>query len=108
MRIASWNIHGLGQPPTVYRLNNKLREISPQVLFLMETKLSTRRMENVRRKCGFVHGLDVDAVGSKGGLSLSWKQDCSVSLRSYSQNLMDVDIHEIQSRLTWHRVLWSP
>lgn len=70
----------------------QLREIGPQVLFLMEIKLNSRRMENVRRKCGFLYGLDVDAVGSRGGLSLCWKQDCSVSLRSYSQNHVDVDI----------------
>ncbi|KAK5838267.1 hypothetical protein PVK06_006995 [Gossypium arboreum] len=32
----------------------------------METKLGNRQMEQVRRKCGFVHGLEVDLEGYSG------------------------------------------
>lgn len=40
--------------------------LKPQVVFFMETKVDKKRMECVRRKLGFVNGIDVDADGSKG------------------------------------------
>lgn len=48
----------------------------------METKISTSRMGKVRLKCGHFCGVDVGAVGSRGGLSFGWKVGCSVTLRS--------------------------
>ncbi|KAA3460676.1 nucleolin-like [Gossypium australe] len=66
MKIISWNVRGLGQSRTVKRLKNKLRYIQPQILFLMETKVTSRKMESIRRRCGFMNGIDVDAVGSRG------------------------------------------
>ncbi|MBA0843990.1 hypothetical protein Goarm_001126 [Gossypium armourianum] len=65
MKILSWNIRRLGKLWIINCLKNKLRVISPQILFLMETKLSMKQMEAVRRKCGFGNGIDVGAIGSK-------------------------------------------
>ncbi|KAA3486891.1 BEACH domain-containing lvsC [Gossypium australe] len=70
MKILSWNVRGLGQSRTVRRLKNKLRHIQPQILFLMETKVTSKRMESIRRRCGFTNGIDVDTIGSMRGLSL--------------------------------------
>ncbi|KAA3455040.1 reverse transcriptase [Gossypium australe] len=55
------------------------------MVFLMETKLDQVRMEGVRRKYGFTNGIDVEAEGSRGGLSLVWKGDIDVTIRSYSK-----------------------
>lgn len=70
MRLISWNIRGLEKPQNVNWLRNKVRANSPQILFLIETKLCSKKMEKVRLKYGFKTGIDVGAVGSKGGLSL--------------------------------------
>lgn len=43
-------------------------------------------MENIR-SCGYLNGIDVDSDGRSGGLSLGWKSNCKVSLRSYSQDI---------------------
>ncbi|KAA3466274.1 reverse transcriptase [Gossypium australe] len=56
----------------------------------METKIDRKRMEKVRVRCGFPNGIDIDANGTRGGLSLAWKDDVSVSLRSFSTNHIDV------------------
>ncbi|KAG8475094.1 hypothetical protein CXB51_032030 [Gossypium anomalum] len=48
----------------------------------------------VRLKCDFENGIDVGAVGSKGGLSLEWKENSLVSLRSFSSFHIDVEIHD--------------
>ncbi|GMI76027.1 hypothetical protein HRI_001272000 [Hibiscus trionum] len=94
MSIISWNVRGLGKPRAVNCLRNSLRGIHPQFLLLMETKLSARRMERVRHKCGFRFGIDVAAVGSRGGLSFGWKPESNVHLRSYSKHHIDVEIHD--------------
>ncbi|KAA3489222.1 RNA-directed DNA polymerase reverse transcriptase family protein [Gossypium australe] len=65
-----WNVRGLGRSLTVKRLKNKLRAINPRILFLLETKLSSKKIELVRLKCGFENGIDIGGIGSRGGLSL--------------------------------------
>ncbi|XP_016676453.1 uncharacterized protein [Gossypium hirsutum] len=101
MKILSWNVRGLGQPRAVRRLKHKLRQVQPQILFLIETKVSGRRTEVVRRKCGFVHGIDVDAVGTRRGLSLGWKEGVSLSLRSFSKAHIDMEVEEAAKRVRW-------
>ncbi|GMI75496.1 hypothetical protein like AT4G29090 [Hibiscus trionum] len=98
MKLISWNVRGLGKPRAVNRLRNSLRGNHPHILFLMETKLDRRRMEKVRCSCGFVFGIDVDAVGSRGGLSLGWKHDIDVTLLSFSGSHIDAIIKEDEAQ----------
>ncbi|KAA3474235.1 reverse transcriptase [Gossypium australe] len=60
----------------------------------METKLDSKRMEKVRRSCGFLNGVEVAAEGSRGGLCLAWKADIDVTLRSFSNWHLDVLVKE--------------
>ncbi|KAA3466680.1 reverse transcriptase [Gossypium australe] len=60
----------------------------------METKLDKHQMERVRRRCGFMCGVEVEAEGSRGGLCLAWKEDIQVNLRSFSKWRIDVIIKE--------------
>ncbi|GMI74475.1 hypothetical protein HRI_001116800 [Hibiscus trionum] len=101
MKIISWNFRGLGKLRTIRRLRNKLRSTSPQLLFLMETKLSSQRMARVRIHCGFTLGFDVSAQGSRGGLFLAWSPSLAVSIRSYSINHIDADVRDVNSDLQW-------
>ncbi|XP_017629171.1 uncharacterized protein LOC108472176 [Gossypium arboreum] len=82
-------------------LMHKLRQVQLRILFLIETKVSGRRTEVVRRKCGFVHGIDVDAVGTRRGLSLGWKEGVSLSLRSFSKAHIDMEVEEAAKRVRW-------
>ncbi|KAH1113590.1 hypothetical protein J1N35_006968, partial [Gossypium stocksii] len=101
MKLLSWNVRGLGRLQTVNRLRKKLRAINPRILFLIETKLSSKKMEMVRLKCGFSNGIDIGAVGLKGGLSLGWTGNDLVSIRSYSMFHMDADIYDPENKETW-------
>lgn len=47
-------------------------------------------MEMVRLKCGFENGIDIGAIGSKGGLSLGWKGNSLIWLKSYSYYHIDL------------------
>lgn len=40
-------------------------------------------MESVRRACGIPNGIDMTSVGSSRGLSLGWKHNVSITLRSF-------------------------
>ncbi|MBA0841495.1 hypothetical protein Goarm_003983, partial [Gossypium armourianum] len=67
MKILSWNVCGLGNPRARRRLRYSLKQHSPQMVFLMETKVDKQRMERVRRSCDFLNGIDIEVEGSKGG-----------------------------------------
>lgn len=58
-------------------------------------------MENIRRKCGFRNGIDVGAIGSRGGLSLGWKENSLFNLRSFTNHHIDAHIHDNESGETW-------
>lgn len=60
----------------------------------METKIDRRRMEQIRRRCGFLNGIEVDATGSRGGLCMAWRGDISIRLQSYSKSHIDVLIED--------------
>ncbi|KAA3462270.1 reverse transcriptase [Gossypium australe] len=66
MKILSWNVRGLERPRTIRRLRYLLKAYNPHIVFFMETKLGSRQMEWVCRKCGFVHGVEVDLEGFYG------------------------------------------
>lgn len=94
MRFSSWNVHGLGRPWIVNWLRNKLRALNPQVLFIIETKVCSKKMEVIWSKCSFSSGINVDAIGNEGSLSLCWKDSTTISLRSYSHFYIDVNVHD--------------
>ncbi|KAA3488532.1 non-ltr retroelement reverse transcriptase [Gossypium australe] len=71
------------------------------MVFLMETKLSQKSMEKVRRSCGFINDIDIDAEGSRGGLSLAWKSDFGITLRSFSKWHIDVLVNEDVVQKEW-------
>ncbi|KAA3484968.1 BEACH domain-containing lvsC [Gossypium australe] len=49
IKIISWNVHGLGNPWAVRRLQFLLKQHNPDMVFLMETKVDSKRMERIRR-----------------------------------------------------------
>ncbi|KAA3471358.1 reverse transcriptase [Gossypium australe] len=67
----------------------------------METKLRAKIMEMVRLKCSFENGIEVGAIGSKGGLSLGWKGNSLVSLKSFSSFHIDAEIHDNDCGEVW-------
>ncbi|GKV09429.1 hypothetical protein SLEP1_g20934 [Rubroshorea leprosula] len=69
----------------------------PAVVFLCETLLDIRGMEKVRRRLGFRHCFVVDRVGRSGGLAMLWNPDIQLSLLSYSQNHIDMEVEGMGS-----------
>lgn len=92
---------GFEGPRTVQRLRHVLKSNCPHLVFFMGTKLVDKRMENVRRRCGFNFGIEVSASGLRGGLCLSWREDFDVQLCSYSRNHIDILISEDNGSNVW-------
>lgn len=58
-------------------------------------------MEAIRRQCSFLNGIDIDAVGTRGGLSLGWKEGLNLTLKSFSKSHIDVEVANEDELNTW-------
>lgn len=92
MKTLCWNVKGLGSLRGVQMLQDMLRQYNPQLVFLMETKVSGNKMEQIKRSCGFKNGIEVGAEGSRGQLCMAWKDGVDVVLQSYTKSHIDVVI----------------
>ncbi|KAL4281614.1 hypothetical protein GQ457_03G026570 [Hibiscus cannabinus] len=93
MKLISWNVCGLGRSRTVKRLKNALRDVNPSVIFLIETKLQSNKMNKVHSFCGFPNEVEVSQFG--------WKASCNVSLRSFSARHIDVIFEDDSDGIRW-------
>jgi hypothetical protein len=73
MKILSWNCRGLSRPTAVRSLRLLIRENSPEILFLSETKSSPLQVSSILNSLGFFLICQVAPVGSRGGLALTWR-----------------------------------
>ncbi|GMI99219.1 hypothetical protein HRI_003591200 [Hibiscus trionum] len=67
-------------------------------------------MERVRKRYGFHNGIDVEANGRSGGLSLGWKNSVQVTLRSFSARHIDFIIKDDSAGFSWRctRIYGNP
>ncbi|XVF77534.1 hypothetical protein PTKIN_Ptkin14bG0052500 [Pterospermum kingtungense] len=103
MSCLSWNCSGLGNQLAVRALRELVRKEDPMVLFLCETRVISSKLDTTRRSFGFYGCFSVDPRGTGGGVEMLWKEDWVLSLRSYSDMHIDVDVwdaFENQWRLT--------
>ncbi|XP_028060848.1 uncharacterized protein LOC114264432 [Camellia sinensis] len=75
MKVLSWNVRGLGKPEKRRRIRNLLKAKGVDMVFIQETKKSSIDERFVRSlwaedELGY---MEVDAVGSAGGLLCLWK-----------------------------------
>jgi exonuclease III len=101
MNCLSWNCRGLGNPWTVQDLCRMVRDKKPDVVFLMETKMRRRKMENIRIKLGFTCMFVVDCVGKSEGLSLFWGENMKVEIKNFSHRHIGATINEPGADLCW-------
>ena len=92
MIIMSWNCRGLENHSAVWVFADVVRSKGPNILFLMETKLSVNDMILIRDELGYRSMLAVPSVRRSGGLALLWKDDVTVNAQTYSLNHIDAKI----------------
>ncbi|KAL0287986.1 UNVERIFIED_CONTAM: hypothetical protein Scaly_2748400 [Sesamum calycinum] len=69
MSLLVWNFQGLGGPWTVQSLGNIIRNTHPALVFLAETKCSSRQIDSLKRRFD-LHGISMDSRGRSGGLAV--------------------------------------
>ena len=83
----------MGNPRTVRRLKEMKRNISPDILFLMETKNPDSFVAKKTDKLQYENRVLVSPVGhGAGGLALLWKQEINLQVLSTSTNCIDTCI----------------
>ncbi|KAF5443558.1 hypothetical protein F2P56_036105, partial [Juglans regia] len=94
MKLLCWNSRGLGNPQGIRVLRDLITNEDPSLVFLQETKLKARAMENCKFRLHLTHCFTVDCVGRSGGLSLLWKGDLRVRVQSFSLHHIDALIQD--------------
>jgi hypothetical protein len=79
----------------VRELRSVVKREDPTLLFVMETKISGKRVEKMANALGFGGCYAVDSVGLSGGIGLFWKKEASVEVKSYNQNHIDVIVKAV-------------
>ena len=92
MKIFSLNCRGLGNPETVSELLKIVRREDPNIVFLMETRLDSRKLEFLRVRLGMAGCLGVDRHGLGGGLALLWSSAITVYIKNFSHHHIDADV----------------
>ena len=73
MKLLSWNCRGLSRPAAVRTLRRLIRDQSPDILFISETKSSPPQVSATLNRLGFFLMNQVAATGASGGLVLTWR-----------------------------------
>lgn len=72
----------------------------PDVLFLCETLVHVKKIEEPRTRLGFDVSFAVDGVGRSGGLALFWKHLFDCHVLHYSSNFIDTEVSK-EGDLVW-------
>lgn len=64
----------------------------PNIVFLMEIMVDSKKLQVVREKCGLSEGLCLSSAGLSDGIGFWW-QDVNAHVISYSTHHVTVEIH---------------
>jgi exonuclease III len=101
MIVTGWNCQGLKTSRAVLALQELLRQIKPDVIFLSESHLDKAKAEKLMRKAKFDKLLFHESNGRSGGLILMWKKEIKIVCKRIEKNFIDVIVKDSQDwRLT--------
>jgi exonuclease III len=79
MKIITWNIRGLNDRSKQRILRDCVKEESPDILMLQETKCAGMEAENIFQRiwkgCNYIH---TDSAGASGGLAILWNPNHTI------------------------------
>lgn len=94
MKILSRNARGLENPRGIRTLCDPVKWEGPEIVFLQETKLSTREFESCKYKLCFQNCLAISSSGRNGDIALLWGANVELSVINYSATHIDVAVKE--------------
>lgn len=93
MKILSWNCRSLGNLRAVQALDDLLRQYKPDVVFLIETLVDSKKIEELRKKLHFDFGYGVSRTGRSGGLAVLSRLSSKIVVTTSSHNYVNVKIY---------------
>jgi exonuclease III len=109
MKLLSWNCRGLSRPAAVRTLRRLIRDQSPDILFISETKSSPSQVSATLNRLGFLLMTQVAAVGSSGGLVLSWRPGIDLECFVTNKNNISAWCFSDPPHAPWIlSCVWSP
>jgi hypothetical protein len=107
MKFLSWNCRGLGNPPAVRALKKLLKLHCPDVVFLMETKLSAidKKAKSIL-SCGpisnfFMVDCSISSSNISGGLALLWNNNVNITIIKSNKMIIDCYITACNNNNHW-------
>ena len=72
MKVVAWNVTGDGCPFFVSQIRKLLKNVTPDILFLCETKVNANKSMNIFPKLQFNCYEFINLIGLSGGLWICW------------------------------------
>jgi hypothetical protein len=101
MKILSWNCRGLTRASAIHSLRVKVRKLSPDIVFLTETKTAPNIVCNILNSMGFFLMVHVPPSGSKGGLLLTWRQGVKLDCFLTDVNIITAWVYSDPPHIPW-------
>ena len=103
MSILSWNCRGL-RNLWFNALERAMNKKSITCVFLIETKLVTEQLNNMKQNWDYNQGLVLSSDGHSGGLALLWKAKAHVHIQNFSRWFIDTYIVCTNTGLKWRLI----
>lgn len=101
MKCISWNCRELGNPKTIWELHFLVKQKSPDMLFLIETRSLRERIEKIRNNIGFDRSFTVNAKGSSGRLAMTWNLAIDIEVHTYTRYHIFVKVNDSKLGKVW-------
>lgn len=92
MSCLAWNCRGLAKPRAVRFLKEIISQLRPNLIFLSETLVKRKVVENVCKAIHYSGCYAVDATGLSGGLALIWKNERGVEIKGSCNHYIDFEV----------------
>ncbi|XP_071900968.1 uncharacterized protein [Coffea arabica] len=101
MRALVWNCQGVGSPLTVPHLREVNNPLSPNLIFLSETKNRRLVVDRIARGLRFDNSVVVEAMHKSGGMAVMWKEDPKTLEVNQTAFTIEVRIEDYEYHCDW-------
>lgn len=105
MQILCWNCRGAASHDFLTHVEDLVRIKDPMLVFILETRVSTAKVEQAKIRLGFDGAHGIDAVGLSGGIWMFWDTArISVDILPHGNQALHAFvqvIYHLYSNFTW-------
>ncbi|XP_071926170.1 uncharacterized protein [Coffea arabica] len=101
MKALVWNCQGAGSPLTIPQLREACNLLSPNLVFLCETKNRKIFMEKLQKQLRFEESVMVESMNKAGGMAVMWSNEVQVMDVVTTAFTVEVHIMESEANVDW-------